>query len=718
MLTRREFIRNSLAASGTAYLAGQFRLLRYAIAAPQQGSLDPLDIDKFVTPLIKPPAMPHAGQFTTLSGEFVETYEIAVRQFQQQILPPSLQPTTVWSYGAAAYPQTFNYPSFTIEARVNSPVQVTWINDLVGDNGNYLPHLLPVDPTLHWANPPGPRDTHGMGPDPYEGPVPIVTHVHGAHTQEWSDGYPEAWYLPDAANIPAGYYRTGTFYDYYKAKHNLNWAPGTATFVYPNDQRAATSWYHDHTLGITRLNVYAGPAGFYLIRGPFDTLRDKNTGSAAILPGPPPPRWTEDNPPDPLGTYYEIPLAIQDRSFNDDGSLFYPDNRAYFEGLNVPGETEQFPGEGVLDIPFQFDAACTGPSDIAPMWNPEFFGNTIVVNGRTWPYLDVEKRRYRFRLLNGCNSRFLILDFSEIASVEVWQIGSDGGFLPDPVNITADHDNRILLGPAERADVIVDFTAVPQGDYVLKNLGPDEPFGGGEPGVDFEPADPATTGQIMQFSVAAGDVDDPSTPPADLQMPAIPALDPTVIRPLSLNEEDSRTVFVREEEDGSIVVDCDSGEPFGPAEATLGTVVEDDRVTSLSWDKPLTDNPDLNATEMWELYNFTADAHPIHLHLIHFQVVNRQPLQVDEEGVATKPPQLDGDTRPPDAGEEGWKDTVIAYPGEVTRIRAKFDVEGLFVWHCHILEHEDNEMMRPYHIGPIPLDSPLAQRIYMPIIHK
>jgi spore coat protein A, manganese oxidase len=632
MLTRREFIRNSLATGGAVYLAGQLGILRRVLATPQQGTLDPGLIPKYELPLVKPPAMPQTGKMIAASGQLTETYEIAVRQFQQQILPESLPATTVWSYGSAAHPETFNYPAFTIEARVNSPVQVKWINDLVDGQGNYLPHLLPVDQTLHWANPPGPRDTHSMSQEPYQGPVPIVTHVHGAHTQEWSDGYPEAWYLPDAANIPAGYYRTGTFYDYYKAKHGLDWEPGSATFVYPNDQREATSWYHDHTLGITRLNVYAGPAGFYLIRGSFDTVRDSRDGSAAILPGPPPPRW----PADPFGTYYEIPLAIQDRSFNEDGSLFYPDNRAFFEELNVPGEAEQFPGEGVLDIPFQFDPACTGPSDIAPIWNPEFFGNAMLVNGRTWPYLDVERRRYRFRLLNGCNSRFLLLKFDH-PDVGVWQIGNEGGFLAEPIDINDVSEGLLLLAPAERADVIVDFSNVPGGaSFQLINLGPDEPFGGGEPGVDFEPADPATTGQVMEFRVGSGAVADPSTPPEFLEMPEITPLVPTATRPLSLNEEDSRTVFISEQ-DGNIVLDCDSDEPFGPAEATLGTLLPNGLATSLSWDHRLTENPELNATELWELYNFTADAHPIHVHLVHFQVVNRQGLATDEEGMAMQP---------------------------------------------------------------------------------
>jgi FtsP/CotA-like multicopper oxidase with cupredoxin domain len=255
---------------------------------------------------------------------------------------------------------------------------------------------------------------------------------------------------------------------------------------------------------MTRLNVYAGPAGFYIVRGGPDgdaALRDRRTGKLALLPRPAPKEW-EQLFPSFTRNYREIPIAIQDRAFNADGSLFYPDTRAFFDG---------FPGPHIPE------------TDLSPIWNPEFFGNMIMVNGSTWPYLDVDRVRYRFRFLNGCQSRFLILDFSQIPGVEVWQIGNEGGFLAEPVDITA-LDNRLLMGLAERADMIVDFTNVPPGEYVLKNLGPDEPFGGGLPGVDFPAADPDSTGQIMLFRVMRGKKLDLSTPPQFLQLPAIQPL--------------------------------------------------------------------------------------------------------------------------------------------------------------------------------------------------
>ena len=445
-----------------------------------------------------------------------------------------------------------------------------WINDLRDPGGDFVPHLLPVDPTLHWANPPGGesgRDHRPMfdaTPGPYLGPVPIVTHVHGAvGVADDSDGCAEAWYLPAAGNIPAGYATAGTWFQFFAAKaatsYGVTWEPGSAVFQYPNKNRASTIWYHDHTLGMTRLNVYAGPAGFYLVRGGpagDDEVLDSGTGARAVLPGP---ASRENDKFPPNKTYYEIPIAIQDRSFNSDGSLFYPDTRAFFDEIAGPYR------------PF---------SDISPLWNPEFFGNAIMVNGNTWPFQAVQQRRYRFRLLNGCNSRFLILDFSLIPGVEVWQIGNEGGFLAAPVNVTA-AGNRLLMSPAERADIIVDFTNVALGDHVLGNVGPDEPFGGGVPGIDFDVADPATTGQVMQFRVVPAEAPDPTTPPRFLVLPPVPPLPAaTVTRRLALIEEMSK---------------CFND---APAEAELGTIDWDSGADvgtwrHFEWMRPVTENRQL-----------------------------------------------------------------------------------------------------------------------------
>jgi FtsP/CotA-like multicopper oxidase with cupredoxin domain len=689
-LSRRNFLIGS-AATGAGLFLVSFTGGKWTVRAVETPgpSLAAADVAKYTAPLLIPPVMPRAGTMKRRGGKPIDLYEISMRQFAQQILPDGMPTTTVWGYGAVKRETArglllHNAPSLTIEARRGRPVRVKWINDLVDAEGRYLPHLLPVDPTLHWANPPGgvagrdSRPSFASTPGRYTGPVPTVTHLHGAvGVGDESDGYAEAWYLPAASDIPGDHATVGTWYDFFAGKaagrFGAAWGPGFATFQYPNANRASTLWYHDHALGMTRLNVYAGPAGFYLVRGgPDDVVLDTRYGTDAVLPGPA-PKANDTFPPNK--TYLEIPVAIQDRAFNDDGSLFYPDTRAYFDGLLGP-----YIPEG-------------GVEGFSPIWNPEYFGNAIMVNGRTWPFQVVEQGRYRFRFLNGCQSRFLILDFNEIPGVEVWQIGNEGGFLAAPVNLTADHDNRILMGLAERADVIVDFTNVPLGRHVLANVGPDEPFGGGVPGDDFPVADPASTGQVMEFRVVPATTADATTPPQFLGLPAIvPLPAPVRSRPLALIEK----AGTGEDEGGE--------EVEGPIEAVLGTVEAGVPAKAL-WMDPVTENPGLGDTEIWELYNTTADAHPMHIHEVTFEVVNREGLVMDGDDVQV-PIVPDGLVSPAEPWETGFKDTVIAYPGQVTRVKATFATPGQFVWHCHIVEHEDNEMMRPYRIGPEQVGQP------------
>ena len=680
-LSRRDFIRAATLTGGAMTLAPGVVLRPWYARASTHGVAHPTPT--YRTPLVIPPAMPRAGTRTLRNGKNADVYRLSVRQFRQEIVPGD--ETTVWSYVVDGMPGTFNYPAFTIETKWRRPVVVTWINGLVDASGDPLEHLLPVDPTLHWANPPGgehgrdARPTFETTPERYRGPVPIVTHVHGAaRIGDESDGYAEAWYLPDSPAIPASYAKEGTWYAFFRDKATAAsngwgyageaWGAGQAVFSYPNDQAAATLWYHDHTLGMTRLNVYAGPAGFYLIRGgPGDRVVDRRTGTLAKLPGPAPRRGDRANK-----RYREIPLVIQDRSFTSAGELFYPDTRALFDG---------YEGPYLPDTP------------ISPIWNPEFFGNTTVVNGKAWPRLTVEKRRYRFRLLNGCDSRYLILRFSD-PRVRVWQIGAEGGFLPRALDLNAVADGTILLGLAERADVIVDFAGVPANEEVfLLNAGPDEPFKGynadgslsdGEGG-SLDPADPRTTGQVMRFDVVPSASADESTPPEHLRfpMPAYPS--GGAARRLAIIEEEAEI----------------GGEMYVTA-GLLGRVV-DGKAMAAMWADPITENPARGATEIWQIANTTADVHPIHIHEVMFQVVNRQPITVSEEDHRIT---VAGPARPPEPWESGLKDTVNAYPGEVTRVRMRFDREGNFVWHCHIVSHEDNEMMRPYRIGPVQPGSP------------
>jgi bilirubin oxidase len=637
MLTRRQVIQAGAVTGAASLLVSASPWASAESAAVPGGSLDPTTVPKYGTPLFLLPTMPRA--IATSSG--ADYYEIGVRQFAQQILPAGLPATQVFGYGAIGTPSSFHYPAYTVEARANRPVRVKWINQLVTSSGAFRPHLFAIDPTLHWANPPGgnagrdSRPSFSSTPGPYRGPVPIVTHLHGAHVTEESDGYPEAWYLPVANNIPSTYARVGSFYDRYRAearsRFGVTWDPGSATFQYPNDQRATTLWYHSHELGLTRVNVYAGLSGLYLLRG------GSGDTPAGVLPS----------------GAFEVPLVIQDRSFNVDGSLFFPNSRDFFG--DVP------PGGPYIPT-----------TDVSPIWNPEFFGNMMVVNGRTWPSLRVEPRRYRFRVLNSCNTRVLMLKVvtnpmasrPASAALPIWVIGADGGFLPAPTRV-----DSLPVAPAERYDLVVDFSGVPAGtNFYLINEGPDEPFGGGSPGTDFEPADPQTTGQAMRFTVGSLSSQDRTVPPGHLSLPAQSRLgNPSRTRGLSLNEMASSFFD-------------------GPAMAMLGTVDGADNPTALHWSDPVTENPVRGATEIWELHNFTEDAHPIHLHLVQFEVLSRQPM-------------AGGPVRGPLPWERGTKDTLVSLPDEITRVKAKFDIAGRYVWHCHIIDHEDNEMMRPYQVS-------------------
>jgi spore coat protein A len=672
------------------------------------GTLSPSNVPKFTDPLAVPPRLTPGSLTTTttdpVTGLPVTTvvsgnhYDLAVRPVVQQVLPtrnnagkPLKTPypaTPVWGYGAVGT-STFSWPAFTIEAQQGVPTTVTWRNQLVDAAGNFVPHLLTVDPTLHWANPPGPTDTRptftGAPPAPYTGPVPLSTHLHGAHIEPQSDGFPEAWFLPAAANVtpcitpgnPAGcFFSTGS--NFMTSPRLPAPPPGATNAYYQNDQRAATLWYHDHTLGMTRANVYAGLAGFYLLRDSYETAA--------------PPFGLGLTTDYPYGTY-EIPLAIQDRSFNADGTLFYPTTRAFFDGFAGP----------YIPDPM---------SDISPYWNPEFFGNFMVVNGKTWPKHSVEARKYRFRVLNGSDSRWLILSFADVnlvpLAIPFHVIGNDSGFLTGaPVATT-----QLVVAPGERYDVIVDFAAVAPGTRVIMtNLGPDAPYGGVPP-TGAARANAGTTGQVMAFDVVAATTPNPAlpaslAPPPEAYMPApIEQLQPAAGQP-------ARTVTLTEFM--SMI------NPAGPAMAQVG-----DAWGPHPWHHTGTENVALNAVEVWQIVNRTVDAHPIHLHQVGFQVLDRTPIDLigyDAALAACKAnpagagcpvdPALFaiGPAQPPAPYELGQKDTVMAKPGEMTRLKAYFDIPGQYVWHCHILSHEDNEMMRPLCVGDVagcPKSAPMA----------
>jgi spore coat protein A, manganese oxidase len=472
------------------------------------------------------------------------------------------------------------WPGPTIEALKGQPISVHWSNRLPKK------HFLPLDYTIHGAG----RDV----PD-----VRTVTHVHGARVLPDSDGYPDAWVTPDGHAGPV------------RAADPCH---------YPNDQPATTLWYHDHAIGITRLNIYAGLAGFYLIRDPEeDHLR---------LPSGP----------------YEIPLMIQDRSFAADGSLLYPPANA---GTH-------------------------------PAWMQEFFGNAICINGKAAPFLEVEPRKYRFRLVNGSNSRFyhltlLPVDASGKPAGEpsdappFIQIGSDGGLLPAPLKL-----HKLIFSPGERFDLVIDFSQHKGASLAITNDAPAPYARGGQ----IVPTD------VMLFKVVKplSGADESSVPN---RLAPWSRLDPTQAvreRMLSLTET------VR------------------PADGYTMISLLDQK----HWDDPISENPKAGDTEIWSFVNTTGDVHPMHLHLVQFQVLSRQSFDTKtylQSGklVYTSMPM------PPESNERpAWKDTVKTYAGYVTRVIARFDLpagtvakpgdEFRYVWHCHVLEHEDNEMMRPYNI--------------------
>ncbi len=701
--------------------------------APQSQVLLPgATIPKFASQL------PVAGDVSVVDATSGGGYTIHMREFQAQILPAGFKgPTWVWGYltdaDAAAWDATQTpRPSYlgpVVLAARGMTTNPTYLNELPLTNQQVQP-LLPIDMTVDWANPMGincaPDPVTGDYSNPlcgvlpsYLGPLPDVVHIHGGEVEPAFDGGPDAWYT-----------QLGT--------HGVGWNPGTAvglngqTYTYPNGQEEATIWFHPHGFGITRLNVYAGMAGLHPIVD--------SANSPVGMPAFP---------------QHDIPLIIQDRSFDTNGQLFY----------NLASNPQPNP-------------------TVHPFWIPEFVGDAILVNGKTWPNLNVEPRQYRFRLLNGSNARFYDLTLNPVkanknkadkttqAGLPFIAIATDGGYLVNAV-LTP----NIVIGPGERYEVIVDFTALPVGTQVIMMNSARTPFPGGAKPVA------GVTDTIMRFTVVTNTSGLPNTAIANgtpirrtplqpiltgFTPPAVPPAAPAgnIVRQLTLNEvigAGGPLELVVNNSKYNLILNtpgCPAGSPPGSAAGSC-------RETEL---------PAVGDTEIWEIINITADAHPMHTHLTTFQILDRTPFraspwinQYDALLVANGvlpgfgPPNAynvrnaDGaiggnpaigpflqlnKRRPPLAYEMGWKDTAIMYPGEVTRIAIRwapqdapvtgaatacaapcgfgtnpdcstpcspvpganlypFEPTALvggvgYVWHCHILDHEDNEMMRNY----------------------
>jgi len=454
-------------------------------------------------------------------------YRIEMTEVFQK-LHRDLPATRLWAYGGSS-------PGPLFEARKGSPLMVEWVNALP------TAHLFAVDHRIHGAEASKPN-------------VRAVVHLHGAKVRPDSDGYPEDWYVPGKSRIS----------------------------YYPNGQDATMLWYHDHALGITRLNNYAGLSGAYIIRD--DAERALNLPSGK----------------------FEIPLIMCDRKIDSRGQFDYP----------------------------------AAPMFHAP-WRSEFYGDVILVNGKLLPYLAVEPRKYRLRVVNVSNSRFLSLSLSNRQPFT--QVGSDQGLMRGPVMVTP-----LILAPAERADLVLDFASHRGQQIVVSDL----------------------SGPVMQFRV------DDSPAPVSMALPATLRR----IKPMSPKS----AVRIR-----TLTLD-QYNDPAGKVMRML--------LNGAHWDMPITERPVLGSVEIWRFVNLTPDPHPIHLHLVRFQILDRREFDV-EAYQKSKVVHFTGPAMLPDPNEAGWKDTVRCPPKTVTRIIARFEgFSGRYVWHCHVLEHEDNEMMRPYEV--------------------
>jgi len=702
-------------------------MLMAAAAQAQQVPLPAKAIPQFVDPLPGLPIVSGTGPLTLTMCEFKSSV-LPTGTFAPGVVPE----TWTWGYIVGTTCPTTTQPTYlgpVIVAERDTPTEITFYNNLgLVSTTNVLAYKNSVDQTLHWADPIGHEENvcaeesmmnKGMPPSAtcamnYDGPIPAVVHLHGGEVPPQIDGGPDAWFTSD------GVYQGHAYYSKFGTG-----GPGTnyAVYRYPNRMEAAPTWFHDHTLGATRLNVYAGLAGAYILTDPADISVPANL----------PPR---------------VPLAIQDRMFDKQGQLYFP-----------------------AGVPFT-------PNPDHPYWVPEFTGDTIAVNGKVWPFMNVEPKRYRFVIVNGSNARsyemFLVNQATKVMGPVMWQIGTDGGYLDSPVKIdpnAAAGLNRLVLMPGERADIIIDFAGLPVGTTLLLRNTAKTPFPNGA----LPPGN--TLGRIMQFRVVAGSgAPDTSFDPATgapLRSPMVRLANPAtgtlaagvvaqVKRQLTLNEVMGMPTTV-----GGITY------PGGPLEI----LVNNTKWTGMLADgsirsdfTPITvggittgysELPREGETEVWEFVNLTADAHPMHPHLVQFQLISRQnfdtkrymaayanayggavvdgygpPLDYNapnaDGAVGGNPavsPFLKGPVKLPAANEAGWKDTVIAYPGQVTRIAIRwaptylpatlaaadsfFDFDPNhghgYVWHCHIVDHEDNEMMRPTSVIP----NPAADRTYI-----
>lgn len=700
-----------------------------------------------------------------------EPIELHMTEFEAQVLPRSMPKTWVWGYLKPGQTERDSYLGPVIITTRGVPTEMKFVNNLgTAATTKVDAYRYSTDQTLHWADPLNdgmslwnhlvmPPEPGSPGAVNYQGPIPAAVHLHGGEVPPQLDGGPDSWFTSDGLHIGAGYYSMDGLL-----------AKNYTIYRYPNTQEGAPIWFHDHTLGATRLNVYCGLAGGYVITDPVN---------------------------DPPNLPPLIPLVLQDRMFDITGQLFFPGASA----------------GGVL--------WALNPEH--PYWTPEFLGDVIVVNGKAWPYKEVAPQRYTLLFINGSNARTYEMSLFDPISRNfgppLWVIGTDGGYLDKPVNLNPaiKGNNKLVIMPGERYTVIVDFAGYETGvigpngvaytgNWEIKNTAK-APYPAGE-----APAG-ATTGHLMQFRVTGTRGQDTSfdpavatavrpTPMIRLANPGTGKLAAGVTtqkrRQLTLNE-----VMGMPQNAIDPVTGVMTAWPGGPLEVLVNnTKFNGKRFTGvmdlhgmlmyMEECRPdfipdgmeinyLSERPTEGETEIWEIINLTADAHPIHLHLVQFQLMNRQAFDVPKylaaydaafpgggyDPMTGQPyppgtyipgfgPPLDYNTGnpvalggnpninavsaknktlylqsvpiPPLPQEAGWKDTIMVLPGQVTRLVVRwaptdvpadtppsrtifpFDPNGGqgYVWHCHIIDHEDNEMMRPNEVIP----QPAAERTY------
>lgn len=690
MVGRREFLKTSTL--GTLAVSGASWRPVWAYSQSQA-------LAKFVAPMrdVTAGGIPVAtSHFVSGAPHAVQHYSLTLEQFDDQLHPGLPNPTRLWGYRPSNVAAGSNkHLGGIIVARRATPVQITATNSLPPT------HILPIDKTIAGAETGQPENR-------------ATIHLHGGLVPWISDGGPHSWFAPNGGGYGVS---AGTDGASYKAVNPLL-AAGQAEYYYPNMQGARMAWYHDHSVGITRLNAYAGLASAYVIT---DDYEDLTMTVGFKVPGPLDPR-----------TKY---LVFQDKTFVDSVAAMALKDPTWFS--TMPGSR---PGD--LWYPHVYEPARwsleAGELPLPPVsCVPEFFGDTVLVNGTVAPYLELEPRQYRFRLLNACNARFLNprLVYAQgatgVASTEAKtnasgpafiQIGTEGGFLPAPVMLSGPRQPHLLIAPGERADLIVDFRAVPAGAVLILYSDAPAPFPKGTALYDYHPGNPKTpsatpghapaTRTLLQIRVKplVGAADAPIALPATAmqnpydapflvnQVPGVPTALPVgvPVRRLTLNEAfDAHGRLIQ-----MLGTDRPPVPPEGNAAPAFGR----------AYDAPATENVTAGAVEVWEIVNLTADTHPMHFHLVNVQVLSRQAISL--KTYAGGVPNYLGPPTAPDLNELGWKETVRMNPGEATRVIMRFDLPAAtslpfnvppsprtggneYVWHCHILEHEEHDMMRP-----------------------